>query len=54
MSNTTGRKKKSITMMNCNECHVTFVKKKWNQLYCSTKCKFRNWALNNPRVKLGA
>lgn len=51
--NVVERKKtsKPITQK-CLLCNKRFPKTRKDRIYCSTYCKFKNWALRNPRIKI--
>lgn len=37
-------------MAECKECRGPFERKRPNQLFCSSACRFRNWDTRHPRV----
>jgi len=43
------KRRKSII---CEECNERIIQKRNWQKFCSQKCRFKNWAKKNPRVKL--
>lgn len=46
------RKKRKIAKKHCFQCDELFTPKRTDQKFCSAYCRFKEWAKNNPRVKL--
>jgi hypothetical protein len=46
-----GRKKYITLMKNCPQCGNKISKARKNQIFCSTKCRFKSWANKHPRLK---
>lgn len=43
---------KELEEVTCKYCQKVFeAKRKW-QKYCDSKCRWKYWAQNNPRIKM--
>ena len=45
------RKRAKKTRNKCPQCLKIFVGRK-NRKFCSSKCRFKDWAIKNPRVNI--
>lgn len=44
--------KKIIPERICPQCEKLFMPSRKNKVFCSSYCRFRNWSIAHPRIRI--